>query len=63
MYLAYARKDARNNKALPSFDVYAATQQRLEWAHGELKAALILKGVDPLSNDDLERWRRLGRRV
>lgn len=38
----------------------ASTTERLRWAHGEARAAQIVAGHDPRTNQDLASWRRIG---
>lgn len=40
---------------------YEQFLSRLEWAHGPQKALAIGLGQDPATNEDVRRWKALGR--
>jgi hypothetical protein len=38
----------------------ALTAERLRWAHGEARAAVIIAGADPMTRQDIAAWRAIG---
>lgn len=52
-----ALKPAVQPQPAETYDTY--TRERLRWAHGEQRAALIVAGADPETQCDIEAWSRL----